>query len=138
MTTFCYRFSVRLHDVDAAGILFFANLFRYAHDAYEEWMASIDCGLSAMLANGIARLPLVHAEADYLEPIRHGETITIDVAVVRLGKRSFTVGYRFLARTQSLKAKAKTVHVYTEAEQTQSQLLPPWLAKAIGPYFQQV
>jgi len=35
---FEYRFTVQLHDTDAAGRLFFAHLFRHAHDAYEALM----------------------------------------------------------------------------------------------------
>ena len=43
MTTpaFFYRFTVRLHDIDAAGVMFFGHLFRHAHDAYESVMANL-------------------------------------------------------------------------------------------------
>jgi acyl-CoA thioesterase FadM len=30
--------NVKLHDTDAAGILFFSNHFRIAHTAYEDFM----------------------------------------------------------------------------------------------------
>ncbi len=108
---FEHRFRVALHDTDAAGVLFFAHLFRHAHDAYEVWMAALGFPLDAMLRDGGLRLPIVDAEADYRRPLRHGDTVTVHLAVAETGDSAFTLDYRFLDATGALAASARTVHV---------------------------
>jgi 1,4-dihydroxy-2-naphthoyl-CoA hydrolase len=105
-----HTFTVRLHDTDAAGVLFFAHLFRHAHDAYEGFMAALGQPLDGLLRDG-CRLPLVHAEADYLQPIRHGEEIRVTVSLAALGETSFTLDYGFQDFSGEVRARARTVHV---------------------------
>ena len=107
---FEHRFRVALHDTDAAGVLFFAHLFRHAHDAYEAWMARLGFPLDAMLRDGELRLPLVHAEADYRRPLHHGAAVTVQLIPAAVGERSFTLDYRFQTADGALAATARTVH----------------------------
>jgi 1,4-dihydroxy-2-naphthoyl-CoA hydrolase len=95
---FEHRFRVALHDTDAAGVLFFAHLFRHAHDAYEAWMATLGFPLDAIVRDGELRLPLVHAEADYRRPLRHGEAVTVQLAVGEVRERSFVIDYKPVPR----------------------------------------
>ncbi|MFP4063447.1 MAG: acyl-CoA thioesterase, partial [Halochromatium sp.] len=74
-----HRFRVALHDTDAAGVLFFAHLFRHAHDAYEAMMARIGWPLDGLIRERQLGLPLVHAEADYRRPMRHGDQVAVRV-----------------------------------------------------------
>lgn len=104
-------FTVRLHDTDAAGVLFFAHLFRHAHDAYEGFMASIGQPLDGLI-RADCQLPLVHAEADYLQPMHHGEAIRVVVVLAVLGETSFTLDYRFEDASSDLRARVRTVHVH--------------------------
>jgi 1,4-dihydroxy-2-naphthoyl-CoA hydrolase len=106
-----HTFIVRLHDTDTAGVLFFAHLFRHAHDAYEEFMAALGQPLNGLIRDG-CRLPLVHAEADYLQPIRHGEEIHVTVVLSALGETSFTLDYGFRDGSGTLRAQSRTVHVH--------------------------
>ncbi len=108
--TFEHCFRVNLHDTDAAGVLFFAHLFRHAHDAYEAWMANVGFPLDAMIRDGRLRLPLVHAEADYRRPIRHGDAVRVMLAVADVGERRFSIRYRFLTADAELAASVETVH----------------------------
>jgi 1,4-dihydroxy-2-naphthoyl-CoA hydrolase len=106
-----YRFTVRLHDIDAAGVMFYGHLFRHAHDAYEGFLGALDLPLDGLIRAG-CRLPLVHAEADYLLPFRHGEEIEVEVGVAALGGASFTLSYGFRDGAGKLRARARTVHVH--------------------------
>jgi 1,4-dihydroxy-2-naphthoyl-CoA hydrolase len=126
---FEHRFRVALHDTDAAGVLFFAHLFRHAHDAYEAWMAHLGWPLDAMLRDGALRLPLVHAAADYRRPLRHGDAVTVQVAVADLGERAFTVEYRF-DTADGTAATARTVHVGLDA--AGKRCLPDALRRTLG------
>ena len=64
---YVYSLRIRLHETDAAGVLFYAHLFRLAHDAYESFMAHIGFPLHALIGHGDSapglRLPIVRAEA---------------------------------------------------------------------------
>lgn len=108
---FDYRFRVRLHDTDAAGIMFYGHVFRYAHDAYEGLMSTLGLPLDGLIRAG-CRLPLVHAEADYLVPMHHGEEIRVEVGVVALGGTRFTLAYGFRDAAGAVRARASTVHVH--------------------------
>lgn len=111
MHDFDYRFCVRLHDTDAAGVMFFAHLFRYAHDAYEACLSMLGLDLASLIAAGGPQLPLVHAEADYRAPLRHGDQVWVRVTLERLGNQSFTLGYLFAGVDGRERARARTVHV---------------------------
>ncbi len=108
---FQYQFHVSLHETDAAGVLFFAHLFRHAHDTYERFMGEIGFRLSKILADGAFHLPLVHSEADFLHPIRHDDEVQVCLWVEELGRSSFTIIYRFLDGEGGVLAHAKTRHV---------------------------
>jgi 1,4-dihydroxy-2-naphthoyl-CoA hydrolase len=127
-----YDFRVTLHDIDAGGVMFFAHLFRYAHDAYEAFMEAIGLPLDLLIREGRARLPLVHAQADYRAPMRHGQTVSVRLGVARVGASSFTLDYRFTDDDGRLLALAQTVHAHWDAERNATAPLPPALAKALG------
>jgi 1,4-dihydroxy-2-naphthoyl-CoA hydrolase len=127
---FEYRFRIALHDTDAAGVLFFAHLFRHAHDAYEAWMASIGFPLDAMIRDGQLRLPLVHAEADYRRPMRHGDEVRVQLEVADVGERKFRLRYRFLTADDELAASAETVHAGVDANARTG--LPDDLVRALS------
>lgn len=110
---YSYTFEVRLHDVDHAGVMFFARLFVHAHDAYEAFMAGNGLALGALIERNV-RLPIVHASADYLLPLRHDEKITVTLTVAKLGQTSFTLEYAFHCGNE-LRARLRTVHVFLEA-----------------------
>lgn len=103
--------TIPFQDIDAAGIVFFAHLLRYAHDCYERFMSSIDISLVDVLEESKYLVPLVHVEADYRIPLKHGEDITIFLSVEKIGRSSFTVAYIFKDENNVERAVAKTVHV---------------------------
>ena len=131
---YSYTFEVRLHDVDHAGVMFFARLFVHAHDAYEAFMAHLGLDLCAMISSGV-RLPVVHASADYFQPLRHGEQITVNLEIEALGDTSFTVTYALHA-TSGLLARVRTVHVYLDPQRNAAAPLPKSLRKLLQPYCQ--
>lgn len=129
---YSYSFEVRLHDVDHAGVMFFARLFVHAHDAYEAFMAHLGLDLCAMISAG-ERLPVVHADADYFQPLRHGEQITVTLDIEALGNTSFTVACSFHT-TAGLLAKVRTVHVYLDPHTNTAGKLPQTLCQLFQPY----
>jgi len=108
---FEHVFSVPLHDTDAAGTMFFAHLFRHAHDAYEAFMHAIGFPLDRMIREGTQHLPLVHAEADYRRPLRHGDTARVRLRPAKVGRSAFVLEYRFTDDRGESYASARTIHV---------------------------
>ncbi len=129
--SFQYQFMVSLHDIDAAGVLFFAHLFRRAHDAYETWMEVLGFPLDAMIRDGDLALPLVHAEADYRRPMRHGDKVCVLLSVAEVGTSSFKIDYRFQTPDGDLAATARTVHVCVHPDKGHSRQLPELLSTAL-------
>ena len=128
-----YPFTLRLHDVDGAGRIFFGHLFRHFNDASEAFLAAAGHPLSELLAEGEILLPVVHAEADFCRPLRHGESLTIEVEVAQVGERSFTLGYRVVDDREGLRAEGQTVHVCVDAASGESRRLPDWLREVLAP-----
>lgn len=129
---FQYRYTIPLQDIDAAGVVFFAHLFRYAHEAYEAFMAESGHSLAQLLREGVLLLPLVHAEADYSAPLRHGEQITIELRVKSVGERSFTLQYHCLDEKAQIRAVIETVHVALDSATQRPLPLPPWLREVLS------
>jgi len=128
-----YPFQVRLHDTDAAGVLFFGHLFRHVHDAYESLMADLGFPLHELIRNGAApgatALPVTHAEASYRSPLHQGDRIEVLVTVADVRRRSFALDYRFNDREGHTRATARTVHVLTGADS--DLVLPEDLRRAL-------
>ena len=128
---FAYQTTVKMHDTDAAGILFFGNQFKMVHDAYEGFLESIDFSFAKLIRKTNFFLPIVHAEADYKTKLFVGDQITIYCSVSRIGRTSFTMSYKLLNGRKKVVGLAKTVHVSVNAQTYQKIPLPPKLRKIL-------
>ncbi len=126
-----HRFYVGLSSVDRAGVLFYAELFRHAHDAYEAFMASLGEALAGTFDRDRYTIPIAHAEADYDRPLRHGETVIVQLRVERLGHSSFTLTCDFLGPEGALRARTRTVHVFVDRHPGRPVPLPNGLRKKL-------
>ncbi len=127
-TTPLHKFQVRLQEVDHAGVMFFAHLFSHAHDAYAEMMQSLGFPLQQIIEAGEYHIPLVHAEADYLAPLRHGQLAEVRIHIESLGKSSFTLKYEFNTG-DGLCARASTRHVVMAPGTGRSMSIPDELRR---------
>ncbi len=127
-----HHFRVALHDTDAAGVLFFAHLFRHAHDAYEAMMARIGWPVDGLIRGRQIGLPLVHVEADFRRPMRHGDQVDVAINLIDLGERRFSLAYGFFIGTHEM-ATALSVHVAIDPRTGKSQALPQSLVSALSP-----
>ena len=121
---FKYKTQIRLHDTDAAGLLFFANQFVIVHDAYEKLLQKIGFSFEAMLKKRGYFLPIVHAESDYKTHLFVGDEITISVKVAHIGVTSFIFTYELHNKKGVLVGTAKTVHVTVNKKTHKKVTLP--------------
>lgn len=130
---FTYKTQIRLHDTDAAGLIFFANQFKIVHDAYELLLEKFGFSFPQMLNGGKYFLPIVHAESNYLKPLAVGDKIAISIKVGSIGKTSFSFEY-LIYRGRTLVGTAKTVHVTINPATKTKTPLPIKLRKALENY----
>jgi len=122
---------VRLHNTDAAGLLFFAEQFRLAHDAYESFMESIGYPFAPLIRNSDYLLPIVHAEADFLKPLSTGDRLEIQVKAETIGESSFTLGYLIRRDRNEPVGTVRTVHVLVSRQTGNSLSLLPELRQKL-------
>ncbi|MEW6411461.1 MAG: thioesterase family protein [Candidatus Zixiibacteriota bacterium] len=104
-------FIVRLPDTDAAGILFYGNYFRLAHEAYEALMGALGYGLKYIIDESEILLLIAHSEADYRQSLCLDDEYSVDIRVEKLGDKSFTLAYNFVRKDGQVCATLRTVHV---------------------------
>jgi 1,4-dihydroxy-2-naphthoyl-CoA hydrolase len=111
MKTIKDYYTIKLHDTDTAGILFYANQFRIIHDIYEKFLSQIGFDFRGRFERGDFYIPIIHAEADFLQPLKVGDTIEIALNVARVGQTSFTLQYTLVDLDGTAVGTARTVHV---------------------------
>ena len=107
---FSANVKVYFYDADPAGIIFYASLFKFVHAGYEDFMRSLDTERNYFFDKDYI-LPIIHAEADYVRPIKVGDELRVDVVVSLLKSSSFELSYKFYKTDAQFTAIAKTVHV---------------------------
>ena len=123
--------SVRLHDTDAAGLLFFAHQFRIAHDAYESFMEQIGYSFASIFREDDYLLPIVHAEADYTAILNVGDRLAVRLVAEKIGETSFTLAYDLINDSGKSVGTVRTVHVCLDKSQREKRPLPDGLRQAL-------
>jgi 1,4-dihydroxy-2-naphthoyl-CoA hydrolase len=121
---FTCKTNVRMNDTDAAGVIYFANQFRIAHEAFEQFLDSVNLGVSHMLENTEYRFPIIHAEADYRAPLKVGDALTIHMTVDRVGDSSVALLFSLLDRHDKEVGTVKIVHVAVDKATWKKRPLP--------------
>lgn len=124
MAAYTDYYTVKLHDSDAAGVVFFANVFRIVHDVYEQFLKQIGYSFPERFAAGDFIIPIAHAEADYLHPLRVGDMVEITAAVAEIGESSFVMTYQIADSDGRLLAAVKTIHVAVDGRTFRTMELP--------------
>jgi 1,4-dihydroxy-2-naphthoyl-CoA hydrolase len=103
---------INFFDCDPAGIMFYGNAFFLAHSAYEELLAS--SGLDNYWDNDEYIVPIIQTESSYLNPLRAGDQVEIEVEVSTLKERSFELSYTCRIGREKTAFITKTVHIFTD------------------------
>lgn len=126
----------RFQDVDAAGIVFYARIFGFFHDAYVAFLESLgpDFALHRAIDDAEFLLPLVHAEADFKAPLRFGDEAMTSVRVSRIGESAYTLSYEIRRGDGELAAQGETVHACVSRGDFKSTPLPERLRAGLMAY----
>ncbi len=121
---YTWETTIKLHEADAAGVLFFANYFKIAHDAYESMMADIGFPFRDLIERGTFLPLIVHAESDYNSPLYTGDRVTIEITVEKIGRTSYHLKYEIRQQNSSLSATLRTVHAVIDKVKKRPIALP--------------
>lgn len=86
---------VEFCDTDAAGIIHFANYFRYMEQAEHEMFRELGLKIHGKSEDGVYGWPRVSATASFIAPAYYDDLLEVRLSIVRRGVRSLTTHYEF-------------------------------------------
>ncbi|BAZ86947.1 acyl-CoA thioesterase [Dolichospermum compactum] len=123
---FTYYYTVRFQDTDAAGVVYFANILRICHEAYEVSLAASSINLKSFFTNPSVVFPIVHTNVDFLRPMYCGDNLMISLLAEKIGLDKFEITYEIII-DEVMVAKAITRHVCIDASSKMKQELPDYI-----------
>src|SRR5947209_18751645 len=79
---------VEFADTDMAGIVHFANFFRYMESAEHEFLRSRGLSVAMDWEGDHIGFPRVSASCDFQSPVRFEDVLDIEIELTRLGSKS--------------------------------------------------
>ncbi|MBI1345471.1 acyl-CoA thioesterase [bacterium] len=103
---------VEFCDTDMAGIMHFANFFRFMEAAEHALFRHLGLKIAGSLSDGTHYgWPRVSADCSYKQPARYEDELSIRVIIVQRNSRSLTTKYEFY-REQTLLATGEMKTVF--------------------------
>jgi YbgC/YbaW family acyl-CoA thioester hydrolase len=87
---------VEFSETDMAGIVHYSNFFRYMETAEHGFFRSLGFSIMTDHFDPPVGWPRVHAECDYLQPLRFEDEVEIHILVA--AKKTKSVSYLFIFR----------------------------------------
>jgi YbgC/YbaW family acyl-CoA thioester hydrolase len=94
-TPFRTQRRVEFSDTDMAGIVHFANFFRFMEAAEQEFLRSRGLSVALDWEGQALGFPRVSASCDYVQPARFEDVLDVDVTVQKVGRKSVTYAFEF-------------------------------------------
>lgn len=128
---------VQFAETDMAGIVHFANYYRYMEEAEHEFFRSLGLSIMQETEDGaIISWPRVSAACRYESPGYYGELLEIRLAVTRISEKSLTIEYGFYrGETRIAHGEMKTVCcLFRHGEPMTSIPIPPDYREKLDPF----
>lgn len=123
---------IQFAEADPAGISFFANVYKWHHEAYEAFVCDqlhIDY-TNWFLSKDLA-IPIRKSEAEYFAPFHPGRTVRIAFQISKLGSSSFTAESKIYNEKSVLSAVVQTIHVFLDIKSGGKVEIPAEYRKAM-------
>ena len=132
------RVLVRFSDIDPAGVVYFPRFLHYCHTAMEDFFADeLGVSYARLFAEHRCGFPAVHLETDFRRPLRYGETVEIEVEIVKVGRTSVT--WRYTLRggragdpAPEIAAEVEIVTACIDLDRFRARVVPDWLVEAFS------
>jgi 1,4-dihydroxy-2-naphthoyl-CoA hydrolase len=93
-TPYVHHYIVRFQDTDAAGIVYFSNVLRFCHEAYEASLQASCINLRTFFTNASMAVPIVEAQVAFAQPLYCGDFLRIEVSPLQLSSDTFEISYQ--------------------------------------------
>jgi YbgC/YbaW family acyl-CoA thioester hydrolase len=110
---YTYLTRINFYDADGAGVLFFGNIFRIIHSAYEDFINKGNFKRN-YFSDDKYIVPIIHTGADYIKPIFPNSNIKVELSIQEVKNSSFVLLYEIYDEKEELLARCTTVHVFVE------------------------
>lgn len=85
---------VRFGDIDHAGIVYYPRFFNYVHMAFEDlFREGLELPFDEVIDGRGIGFPIVHAESDFMKPLKYGDRFRVEVYLIHAGRTSLTFGF---------------------------------------------
>lgn len=124
---------VTFREADPAQIMFFGNIYGFAHDAFEEFIVHAGFTWEEWFRTRDFMVPIRHSEAEYLSPFFPGKSYDIHVTVEKLGTTSFSMNYLFThgAKTHAI---VRMTHVVLDQKTKEKMPIPELFLNRLKPF----
>ena len=139
---FSYSRTIRFHETDGAGVVYFATVLSLCHEAYEASLEAAGVEMREFFSPVGIVVPVVHASVDFFRPLHCGDRLSISLQPALLSEESFEIHYKIsqaqseeqaaeAARPPRPWVRALTRHVCIQVDPRQRQPLPPSLRQRL-------
>jgi 4-hydroxybenzoyl-CoA thioesterase len=127
------KLKIRFGDIDRAGIVYFPRFMHYFHVAMEEFFGTaLGVQYHAIIDTHRIGLPTVHLESDFSRPFSYGDTIEVEVRVLKVGLTSVSFGYRVFKEGEAdPRIVGHNVTVCLDMDTFQKMELPGWFRQIL-------
>jgi acyl-CoA thioester hydrolase len=126
---------VQFAETDMAGVVHFANFFRYMEEAEHAFWRSIGESVHSGGANEVVGWPRASASCDYLSPLRFDDEVTLSVTISELGGKSVTFEIDFTcAGKRVARGRTRAVYCRIEAGRFESTPIPAELRAKLASF----
>ena len=122
---FRHRRRVTFSETDLAGIVHFANFFRYMEETEHAFYRSLGFSVHNMVGEGGEEpvgWPRVHASADYRKPLRFEDEFDVQLLVAAVGSKTVDYQFRFLGEDDQLLATGKFTVICVRFDQAEKRM----------------
>jgi len=124
---------IKYSDCDAGGRIFFARIFDYAHQTFEEFINEKYSGNDFFNSPEFA-VPIVKSSAVFLKPILMHSKIDVILRITEIREHSFSITYYF-ETNKVVFAEVQTVHVFIDKSNDKKIPIPVNFKKLLAKYF---
>lgn len=120
---FLWQSQLRFNQADPSGWMFFGSAFELMHACYEDFVVHLGFEWTGWFNNPEWALPIRATEAEYLNILRPGEALNMQVSLLKLGETSFTLKFECQQRGKTA-FQVQSTHTFIDKKTGQKRLVP--------------
>jgi YbgC/YbaW family acyl-CoA thioester hydrolase len=132
MTVFRTTRRIEFADTDMAGIVHFANFFRFMEAAEVDFLRSRGLSVVLPMEGQKISFPRVAASCDYFKPAYFEDLLEIAVTVHKIGRKSVTYAFEFFKDGEPIaRGQVSSVCCRVDGRKLEAIEIPPGIREKI-------